>query len=42
MVYEPNWYTFGWWNFWNAVILLLARMERLRSERKLDPAETIS
>lgn len=26
----PNWYTVGWWNLWNVVILLVARSEDRR------------
>lgn len=26
----PNWYTVGWWNFWNVVILLVAKSEDRR------------
>ncbi|MDH3403379.1 MAG: CDP-diacylglycerol--serine O-phosphatidyltransferase [Acidobacteriota bacterium] len=31
VVFRPNWYTVGWWNVWNVVILLIARAQ----ERKL-------
>ncbi len=34
VVLWPNWYTIGWWNLWNLVILLAARIE----DRRLDPA----
>ena len=27
VVMWPNWYTIGWWNLWNGVILLVARAE---------------
>ena len=30
VVVWPNWYTVGWWNFWNVVILLVARGEDRR------------
>lgn len=26
----PNWYTVGWWNIWNVVILLVAKSENRR------------
>jgi hypothetical protein len=26
----PNWYTVGWWNLWNVVILLVAKSEDRR------------
>lgn len=32
VVFRPNWYTVGWWNVWNAVIVLLARAEDRRYE----------
>ena len=27
VIFWPNWYTVGWWNLWNAVILIIARAE---------------
>jgi CDP-diacylglycerol--serine O-phosphatidyltransferase len=36
VVFWPNWYTVGWWNFWNAVILLVARAE----DRSIQEAES--
>lgn len=36
VVIRPNWYTIGWWNLWNVVILLLAKGE----DRRLERAET--
>ena len=33
VVFRPNWYTIGWWNLWNVVILLLAKGEDRRLER---------
>lgn len=32
----PNWYTVGWWNVWNVVILLVARGD----DRRLQEAES--
>ena len=26
----PNWYTVGWWNLWNVIILLVAKSEDRR------------
>ena len=31
----PNWYTVGWWNIWNALILVVARSD----ERAIEDAE---
>ncbi|MEJ2086240.1 MAG: CDP-diacylglycerol--serine O-phosphatidyltransferase [Acidobacteriota bacterium] len=31
----PNWYTVGWWNLWNALILIIARAD----ERAIEDAE---
>jgi CDP-diacylglycerol--serine O-phosphatidyltransferase len=31
LVVWPNWYTVGWWNLWNALILLAARSEDRRA-----------
>ncbi|MDH3743532.1 MAG: CDP-diacylglycerol--serine O-phosphatidyltransferase [Acidobacteriota bacterium] len=36
----PNWYTVGWWNAWNVVILLVARTEARREEPEQDLAST--
>jgi CDP-diacylglycerol--serine O-phosphatidyltransferase len=36
VVFRPNWYTIGWWNLWNVVILLVAKGE----DRRLERAET--
>ena len=33
VVFRPNWYTIGWWNLWNVVILLVAKGEDRRLER---------
>jgi CDP-diacylglycerol--serine O-phosphatidyltransferase len=40
VVIWPNWVTVVWWNLWNAVILLAARMEdrRLALEREVEEA----
>ncbi len=35
VVFRPNWYTVGWWNLWNVVILLVAKGE----DRRLEGAE---
>jgi CDP-diacylglycerol--serine O-phosphatidyltransferase len=35
VVFRPNWYTIGWWNLWNVVILLIAKAQ----ERKLTASE---
>lgn len=35
VVFRPNWYTIGWWNLWNVVILLVAKGE----DRRLEGAE---
>jgi CDP-diacylglycerol--serine O-phosphatidyltransferase len=35
VVFWPNWYTVGWWNLWNAVILLAARGEDRRLARTI-------
>jgi CDP-diacylglycerol--serine O-phosphatidyltransferase len=32
VVVWPNWYTVGWWNAWNGVILLAARREERQAE----------
>jgi phosphatidylserine synthase len=32
----PNWYTVGWWNLWNAVILLVTRAQ----DRGMQEAES--
>ena len=32
----PNWFTIGWWNLWNVVILLVAKGE----DRRLEEAES--
>ncbi len=32
VVFWPNWYTVGWWNLWNLVILLVAKGEDRRFE----------
>jgi CDP-diacylglycerol--serine O-phosphatidyltransferase len=32
VVFEPSWYTVGWWNVWNGAILLVAHHERRREE----------
>lgn len=34
----PNWYTVGWWNLWNVVILLVAKSE----DRRFQEASTTS
>ena len=41
---SPNWYTIGWWNAWNVVILLIARVQErrlpdLRGLRPLDAGQ---
>ncbi len=36
----PNWYTVGWWNVWNVVILVLARVAARREEPEHDLAST--
>ena len=35
VVLRPNWFTIGWWNAWNLVILLIARAQ----ERKFQTSE---
>jgi CDP-diacylglycerol--serine O-phosphatidyltransferase len=35
VVLWPNWYTVGWWNVWNVVILIIAKAQ----ERKLRASE---
>jgi len=30
VVIQPNWYTVGWWNLWNVVILIVAKKEDRR------------
>ena len=35
---RPNWWTVGWWNVWNVVILLAARAED-RAEEAVNPAD---
>lgn len=37
VVIWPNWYTVGWWNLWNACILVLARFED-RSLEEIEPS----
>jgi phosphatidylserine synthase len=34
----PNWYTVGWWNFWNLLIIIVARGEDRRLQLEA-PAE---
>jgi CDP-diacylglycerol--serine O-phosphatidyltransferase len=38
-VFWPNWYTFGWWSFWNLLTILASRVEdrRLSLETSLEP-----
>jgi len=35
VVFFPSWFTIGWWNVWNACILLVARIQNSR----LEPSE---
>jgi CDP-diacylglycerol--serine O-phosphatidyltransferase len=35
MVFNPSWLTIGWWNVWNACILLVAKVQNSR----LEPSE---
>jgi CDP-diacylglycerol--serine O-phosphatidyltransferase len=35
VVFLPNWYTIGWWNAWNMVILVVAKVQ----ERRLTTSE---
>ncbi len=35
MVFNPSWLTVGWWNVWNACILVMARVQNNR----LEPSE---
>jgi len=30
VVYEPNWYTVAWWNVWNLVLIVIARLHERR------------
>ena len=38
VVAYPNWWTVGWWNVWNVVIVLLARQEDRRDLTAISPA----
>lgn len=38
VVIWPNWYTVGWWNFWNVVILLVAKSEDRRFQEASSPS----
>lgn len=38
VVVWPNWYTVGWWNFWNVVILLAARGRNRRLHAARSPS----
>lgn len=37
VVIWPNWYTVGWWNLWNACILVLSRHDE-RSLEEIEPS----
>ena len=37
VVLWPNWYTVGWWNLWNVVILLVAKSEDRRFQEAGSP-----
>jgi CDP-diacylglycerol--serine O-phosphatidyltransferase len=38
VVLWPNWYTVGWWNLWNLVILLVAKSEDRRFQEAGSPS----
>jgi phosphatidylserine synthase len=38
VVLWPNWYTIGWWNLWNLVILLVAKSEDRRFQEAGSPS----
>ena len=36
-VFRPSWFTFGWWNVWNAFILVAAKFQNNRLEASSAP-----
>ena len=36
-VFRPSWFTFGWWNVWNAAILVVAKFQSTRLETSSAP-----
>ena len=39
LVFWPNWYTVGWWNVWNLLIVIAAKQEE-RKQTMAEPSRT--